>query len=308
MADDWWNIALRFALYVDLMVLFGLPLFATYSLGRSERLSKIGRQFFMIAAAASVAGLLLSGFGMLEMAKQMVGGADYSAVTRHVLQMILTRTGAGMAWVVRLLALGVCLAAAVAVRRDTTIRFRALSLAGAIAVATLAWSGHGAMNEGARGFVHLVSDVAHLIAAGAWVGALVAFVTLAASSAPDDGSTVEVLARSAAGFAWVGSAVVVTLALTGIVNYLMVVGATVQGLFTSTYGRLLSAKMLLFTGMLGLAAANRFVLTRRLQAAVASREFGSEARALRKSLWTETGLAFAVLGLVAWLGVLSPPA
>jgi putative copper export protein len=36
--------------------------------------------------------------------------------------------------------------------------------------------------------------------------------------------------------------------------------------------------------------------------------FGRAARMLRRSLWTEAGLAFIVLALVAWLGLLAPDA
>ena len=39
MADDWLNIALRFALYVDLTILFGVSLFGAYALRPDHRSS-----------------------------------------------------------------------------------------------------------------------------------------------------------------------------------------------------------------------------------------------------------------------------
>jgi putative copper export protein len=44
-------------------------------------------------------------------------------------------------------------------------------LAGTYA-ATLAWTGHALSDAGAGRSVHLASDTVHLLAAGAWVGAL----------------------------------------------------------------------------------------------------------------------------------------
>ena len=48
------------------------------------------------------------------------------------------------------------------------------AIAAAVALASLAWSGHGAASEGFRGTVHLVADIVHLLAAGVWVGPLFA--------------------------------------------------------------------------------------------------------------------------------------
>jgi putative copper resistance protein D len=60
--------------------------------------------------------------------------------------------------------------------------------------------------------------------------------------------------------------------------------------------------------MLALAASNRWRLTPRLQAALASSgAIGPALRALRASLFAETALAFLVLAIVAVLGILEPP-
>ena len=45
------------------------------------------------------------------------------------------------------------------------------ALAGGI-LATMAWMGHAAATPGVDGYMHLGADVAHLLAAGAWLGAL----------------------------------------------------------------------------------------------------------------------------------------
>ncbi|MBE7940709.1 CopD family protein [Ramlibacter aquaticus] len=64
--------------------------------------------------------------------------------------------------------------------------------------------------------------------------------------------------------------------------------------------------MLLFALMLGLAAANRFFFSPRLESAVLEGNHVHDVRILRRSLRVEACLGCLVLGLVAWLGMLSP--
>jgi putative copper resistance protein D len=79
-------------------------------------------------------------------------------------------------------------------------------------------------------------------------------------------------------------------------------------MFTSLYGLLLVAKLLLFGLMLLLAAANRYFLTPSLAAAIETGNTSSAIGSLRRSLAIETGCAVTILILVAWLGLLAPPA
>ena len=64
---------------------------------------------------------------------------------------------------------------------------------------------------------------------------------------------------------------------------------------------------LLFAGMLGLAALNRYRLTPALAQAIEEEDAPRAQALLRASLVVEGGLAIVILGLVAWLGTLSPP-
>ncbi len=154
--------------------------------------------------------------------------------------------------------------------------------------------------------VHLASDITHLLAAGAWVGALFAFVLLAMHRAATTNKSVEILSRLSNGFAQVGTVIVATLVVTGIVNYLLIVGASVKPIFTTLYGGLLALKIALFIGMLGLAAANRFQLSPRLEMALSSGDHAQAAVLLRRSLVIEACMVVLVIACVAWLGVLSP--
>jgi putative copper resistance protein D len=180
-------------------------------------------------------------------------------------------------------------------------------LAFAGAVASFAWSGHGAATEGSAGLVHLTADIVHLIAAAVWLGALVGFCLLLARPRPGD---VEGTSRTLSGFAVLGTGAVAALAITGAVNTFFLVGA--DGLWRitgSTWGVLLIVKLALFVLMLGLAAHNRFTLAPALSCAMDSGA-GTQVpvRHLRLSVGLEMLAGIALLGVVAVMGVQMPPA
>lgn len=296
---------LRLALYVDLALLFGLPLFCTYALQREERASRFAMRCRALALGCAIAGIVLSLGALAVMAKVMTGASEYAALQGHVFAMIVTGTEFGVAWSVRLVALLLCVLAGMT-WRSPRARFAALAMPGGIALGTLAWGGHGAMHEGAIGYLHLASDVAHLLAAGAWVGALAAFLLLSASRGATNDEDVALLSRTSNGFARVGTVIVATLVLSGALNYWLIVGPALPERAPLSYGGLLVAKLMLFVAMLGLAAANRFRLSPRLAAAVRAGEPAMAIQALRRSLMLEAGAATLVLALVAVLGMLSP--
>ncbi|WP_434032987.1 copper homeostasis membrane protein CopD [Cupriavidus sp. a3] len=301
---DWVTVTVRFALYLDLATLFGLPMFGLYALRREELASRIGSSHVTVTAIVAATGIVLSLANMAVMAKSMTGASEYSALQSHVVEMIVTGTDFGAAWTVRLAALFVCLLLALFARRRPSFQFGALAATAGVALSTLAWAGHGAMDDGGARYLHLASDIAHLLAAGAWVGALVAFVMLSRSSSP---AAAALLSRTSNGFAQIGTIVVVTLTVTGALNYWMVVGPTLPDeLSLTSYGGLLVAKLILFGTMLALAATNRFRLAPQLEQAVKTGDHALAVRTLRRSLMFETSAAMLILALVASLGILSP--
>jgi putative copper resistance protein D len=164
------------------------------------------------------------------------------------------------------------------------------------------------MNEGTVGWVHLAADILHLVAAGAWTGALLGLVLLVARPARRvDATHLALSYRALHGFGTVGTIVVTTLVVTGLINAWLLVGpGNVRALGTTLYGQLLLAKLALFALMLGLAALNRFRLTPRFEASIAASDHRGALGALRRSLGAETGCIIAILALVAWLGTLEP--
>ncbi|MDH0740290.1 MULTISPECIES: copper homeostasis membrane protein CopD [Achromobacter] len=301
---DWPTVLVRFALYLDLAMLFGLPLFSMYALREGEIASPTGARFLAVSTALAALGITLSVINIAIMAKSMTGATSYAELQSHVFEMIVTGTDFGAAWLARLGALILCVLVGIFARTQQKFRLGVFSIAGGIALSTLAWGGHGAMDEGVRRYVHLTSDIAHLIAAGAWAGALLAFLLLSQPTATP--GNVALLNRTSNGFAQVGTAIVLTLVITGTVNYLLIVGASVPDMSLTSYGGLLVAKLGLFGTMLALAAANRFYLSPRLEHAVRTGDHAIAVLTLRRSLMFESTAATLILLLVAALGVLSP--
>lgn len=306
--SDTVTIALRFALYIDLMLMFGLPLFGLYGLRGPERAANTVLRFRALVAATAVVGLLLSVAGIVSLAAAM-SGAPLTEVNGAAVNAIVSGTTIGTVWLVRMAALLLIAVIAVMGRGGSALWLGSTAGLAGVAVATLAWSGHGAMSDGAIGSVHLAADIVHLLAAGAWLGALLALAVLLFR--PTDRMTPDHLRlahRALSGFAIVGTVLVSLLIVTGLINSWMIISPdNLPALVTTRYGWLLLAKLLLFAAMLGLAAINRFRLAPSLNTALETSDHPSAVSALRLSLGLETACAVFILALVAWLGTLAPP-
>lgn len=301
---DGWSVFLRFGLYFDLMILFGVPLFSLYALKNEERSTFPGRVFPIAIFGSILLGMALSVASLVVMAKNMTGAADYQTIESHAFGMILGETYFGTAWISRMAALAACLIGILRFRNEPAQGCLIVSLGGGLALGSLAWGGHGAMDEGVRGVLHFTADILHLLAAGAWVGALASFLALA-KQGPNE-KQFAVLARTSVGFAVAGTVIVAMLIATGIINFYLIAGTNLKLLFLSAYGRLLLLKLALFAGMLLMAALNRYRLAPRIEAAVSSGNIQAACTALRLSLRMEFSLAVGILLLVAIFGMLSP--
>lgn len=300
------SIALRFVLYLDLMLLFGLAIFGLYSLRGKERVSGAVLNFESLLFGAVVVGVLLSLAAMLLLAKAMSGVSEFMELRQHIFEMVLTGTDVGLTWMVRIAALVLAGIAVTLNKRFPTFSLWAVTFFGAIALATLAWTGHGAMDEGSRRYIHFISDIVHLLAAGGWMGALAAFALLLRTKILNGEQEVRILSRVLTGFESAGALIVVSLGITGIVNYLFIVGPTLEGITFSTYGVLLCLKILLFAAMIVLATLNRFHLSPLLERSIQSGEYTGAVNILRRSMALEFSVAIIIVCLVAWLGTLSP--
>jgi hypothetical protein len=175
-----------------------------------------------------------------------------------------------------------------------------LQLAAAAALIALpALVGHAGASPGMAGNFHLVSDMVHLLAAGAWLGGLSAFALLLARARSEPGWD-DVAVTATRRFSVVGILSVGGLLASGLTNSWYLLSGP-RDLVTTDYGRLVALKIGLFAAMVTLAAVNRFYLTPRLPER-------SALRALLRNSIAEIGLGLCVVLFVAILGTLPPAA
>ena len=306
---DTLTIGIRFALYVNLMLLFGLPLFGLYGLRGPERLQDNVLPFRVMTVWLSASAILLSLLSIFAMTASMAG-VELLQVDRDSVKMMIYETPMGNAWAARIAALVVTLMVAIAIGgRKTPLWLALVSIGSACALASLAWTGHGAASDGIAGTRHLIADIVHLLAAGAWFGALIALGGLLFRPAGTMSDEHLLLThRALEGFSIIGTVIVALIIASGLVNSWMLVGlAHLLSMGTTLYGQLLIAKLVLFAVMLGLAASNRFRLTPDFGLAIKGTDRLPAIARLRLSVVYETTAALAILGLVAWLGTLEPP-
>ena len=297
--NEWVAIALRFGVYLDLMLLFGLAAYPLYSPGRACPASRRGR---FLPLALAMLGTALSIASFIVMTASMAG-VPVAALDRETLAFVLQETGHGTAFMVQVLAL-VGLVGLALFGRGARGRWLVAITAG-VALGALAWTGHAGATEAWPGALHRLADMVHLLAAAAWLGALVILLSAVARA----GLAVTELHEALRTFAFAGSAIVALIVVTGIVNSVMIVGLAGLPLLPDTlYGQLLIAKLALFALMLVLASLNRWRLTPRLGRRRASGAVQREMSAVRTSIALEAGAVIMILALVAWLGTLAPPA
>lgn len=226
-----------------------------------------------------------------------------------VVNVVVTQTRFGQDWLLRG-ALSIVLAVCLAVQGRT--RKRAAGwlglLAAAAFIASLAWAGHGAATEDVPlDALHLPADVLHLLAAGAWLGALLPLVMMLAQTRRDNTPQVVDVAQAATlRFSALGISSVGTLLLTGIVNTWFLSGS-VPALLGTAYGQLLLLKIALFAAMIGVAGINQ----RRLLPCLADAASDGVLRLrtcaqLCRNASIEASLGVLVLAIVAIIGILTP--
>lgn len=296
-------IAIRFVTYIDLMLLFGAAAFAIHVV--RPPWMKVTLPWAWMAGGALL-GLLASAASLMALAASMTG-VPLSGVDRGALQLVLSVPSLGLSFGIRAAALLV-VAALGLIRLPAVPRLWAMLATSAIALATLAGVGHADMDSGALGWLHLIGDIFHLLAAALWIGAIAGLLVMVvkARRAANAGQADHAW-RALAGFANVGTIAVCVIVVTGLINMLAILGLSgIPTLPATRYGRLLLAKLALFVAMLVLAAMNRFRHVPHLEEMMRGGRPASALPRLRRSLVAEAACGVAILLLVAWLGTLDP--
>ncbi|GGZ31179.1 copper homeostasis membrane protein CopD [Asticcacaulis endophyticus] len=299
----------RFLQYAAASGLFGTAVFFIAFLPKQgdAAASRLGwpRPFLRACAIILLIGAALS----LASQAAMMNGVSLSQLDWAAIDIVLTGTswGAGIGARIGLgLFLLICLFTLPATQRLWWVS----AVTGALIMISFAWTGHGAATEGRGAMTHLISDIAHLLAAALWIGALMAFLILLLTTNTQPAHHQKALYEALHGFSGMGTALVAVLVLSGVINSLFLIGLDRLSLITtSPYGLWLLAKLAIFIGMLVLAALNRFQLTPQFEGSLDHAQPGyvdDAVKALRHSLILETAAGMAVLVVVAVLGMLEP--
>jgi putative copper resistance protein D len=289
----------RAAHFAAVIMLFGQFAYA-YAVAPDGRMPPRFRATLLwslgVAIAAGIAWLFLE-------ASNMSGMPLAEAWRDGAVGTVLRETHFGNVCVVRLVLAFLVAAAGLVMDSRHHPEARAVGALGSLAIlASLAACGHAAAGTGTQGAIRLTMDALHLVAAGAWLGALVPFAALLARSA-GDAASLDTAQRAARRFSTLGVTSVAVIVFTGIVNARYTV-ETMDALTGSRYGMELMAKVAIFLVILALASMNRWRLTPRLAGGA---QGPAALRALRMNTVLELALGLAIVAIVGNLGITMPP-
>jgi copper transport protein len=274
---------LRIAIFIALFFGLGGAVFANW-LAPKRPLPGGAEKWF---AALCAAGLLLvplsvglQGLDALELPLSALRQANVWQTgfsTSYGTSALLAFLALGAAWVSLLLRAGAQMLA-----------LAALAAGGC----ALAASGHAA--AASPQWLMRPSVWLHAVAVTLWIGSLWPLAVLLRGDSTSAGVA---LRRFTLVIPWVMVALLASGSILAVVQV-----ARVQALWTTNYGLILSMKLVAVLAMLALAAVNRFLLTRKVEAGdMAAR------RRLRRSIAAEIGLALLIFALVAGWRFTPPP-
>lgn len=247
-----------------------------------------------VARFAGMALAVMSTVALLPVRSAMLGNGWADGLDSDIVMAVLTGTSIGTAWIWQAVFAAILLAV-------TLVPFRrqiaATAITCALLLCGLALTGHAAINDGWLRGLHRANDMVHVLAGGAWLGALVP-VALVLSRLGDRTAGAEAL-TALIRFSSAGHVAVALVILSGVANSLLIIGGLPLD-WSVTYQRLLSLKIALALLMMLIAVFNRYRLVPRMGRSHAA------ARALVAGTVAEVVLAICVVALVAWFGTLEP--
>jgi putative copper resistance protein D len=217
-------VAARALHFAAVTALFGLALFPLYGCPSGAPPVRVRRWLRTSIRYAALVGLL-SALAWAWFAVAGMIGTMTAATDSDTLLTVVRETSFGQVWVGRL-ALLAALLAFVAGSDAERHRHPLTVPVAALLLATLALVGHTQTNDGALRVVHVTADGAHLLAAGAWLGGLLAlgYVLILAQRVPSEEHTAHAVATLVR-FSGMGYAAVATLIISGLINAWVLVGS-----------------------------------------------------------------------------------
>ena len=279
--------------------------------GRSDRPTALAWEARMIRWARVLALLLIgSGIDTLAYQAAVVTGRARALIEPAAWIALLGQSQFGTVWLVRHGLLLLLTALLLLRQREDAamdrLAFRAQAwLMAALGAAAAAWAGHAAAVE-PGGLAAALLDALHLVAAGAWFGALLPLAALLRAASAEAGADARPYAVVAVRrFSRLALGAMLLVVATGSANAWFQVGSF-PALVGTRYGWLLLAKVALLVPILLLAWRNRHRLLPRLSGDGATVGRPAMAR-LGRFVAGEAALALLILALTAALSV-SPPA
>ena len=281
--------ALHFAGALSLLGVLGFA--ASIARGPPPRLTRRLR----IAALLSAALVLITApLWLILVGEEMSADTLALTVFSDVPKTVLLETQFGHALGLRFVPTLLLLPLIARLGKDR-VRDLTAALLAAASIAGIAWQGHAGAELGRHAAIHLAADVAHLIAAGLWLGALLPLLLLLRGT-----SETSLQYEAAKRFSTLGVICVAALLPSGVVNTYYLVGST-AALIGTAYGQMLLLKLALVLSMLTLAAVNRWHLVPRLAV-----HDGGAARRIARHTAIEATLGLGVIAIVAALGTMEP--
>jgi putative copper resistance protein D len=279
--------------------------------GRADHPTARAWESRMIRWARALAGLvLITGVATLAFQAAVVTGRAGAALDIGEWIRLLGRSQFGTVWLVRHGVLLLLAALLLLREREQSgadrlaLRLEAGLLA-AVAAGAMTWAGHAAAVE-PGGLTAALLDALHLLAAGAWFGALAPLVVLLREASAERGQDARPFAVVAMrAYSRLAFVVMTLVVLTGLANTWFQVGG-IPPLVGTRYGGLLLLKVALLIPILILARYNRSRLLPRLSGD--GETIGRPAMGrLGRFVGAEAGLGLLILLITTGLS-LSPPA
>jgi putative copper export protein/mono/diheme cytochrome c family protein len=242
-------------------------------------------------ARINAAFALIFGIAWLTVESAVIAGVDGVAMTLHALTVVASRTQFGQWLLVRGSLLLLALLFLTRWRPGNVVA----AVVAAAALAVQPMLGHAGALGGSVGTTLILSEILHLLAAGAWLGSLLPlFITI--------GTLPHIAAAKACrNFTPVGLVAVLLLAGTAVVQVTEFMGG-LPGLLGTGYGQVALIKLGLFVVLLGLAALNRLALTDRLAGSAPD----TARRHMRVSVAVEMALGLLVVITAGFLASHAP--
>jgi putative copper export protein/methionine-rich copper-binding protein CopC len=298
--------AIRWLTFAGILLILGAVSFHLFVLGSLRRMNTGARLVPTASArAASIGGwaavaLLVVTLLRLYAQSFALHGAE-QALNADLLTGLVRHTAWGRGWLLQIAAVVISLVAFRAVRRGSTWGWPTVVVAALMLAVTPALSGHAASAPRLTSFA-ILTDTAHVVGAGGWMGSLAVLLAAGIPSAllvPDEergpavAGLVNAFSPTALVFAGISAA-------TGVFAAWLHLG-TVSALWQSDYGRTLLIKVAVLSVVAGTGAYN----WRRVKPTLGD---AAGTRRIRRSATVEVTVAVLVLAVTAVLVATPPPA